>query len=167
MCGGNFHFVGYPCRTCIERPAEYPRESQYIINLIGEITPAGADNAGSCPFSVIRPDLRDRVCHRKNNGIRVHGPDHLLIHHPRGGNTNKNIRSGHCIGKGSCKGPAVGLLGKDELVFVLVESFPSPEYGASGIADNDLIDCCADIRVIPYTFQQTGNGIAGLRRPRR
>ena len=53
----------------------------------------------------------------------------------------------------------------NELVFVLVEAFPSAEYGAFGITDNDLVNGCADIRVIPDTFQQACDGIAGCTGP--
>ena len=51
---GNFHLVSNPCRAGIERPAEYSREREHVIDLVGEIAPAGPDNARPLP-ALLRP----------------------------------------------------------------------------------------------------------------
>ena len=80
---------------------------------------------------------------------------------------DKDIRPFHCVGKSAGFSAAVGLLTKDELIFVAVEPFTAPVDDPFSVAHHNILHHRADIWIIPDALQQAGNRETGLHRHRR
>ena len=77
--GELLHFFGDLGSMSIQRPAKDAREGEDIIDLIGEIAPAGSDDGGAGLASEVRIDFRNRIGHGKDDGVRSHGFDHVGV----------------------------------------------------------------------------------------
>ncbi len=159
MRRSNLHLISNPGGKCIESPPEHPGERKGIVDLVREIAPAGPDQRSSRPPGGIRHDLRYGICHGKDDRLVIHPPDHCLVENARSRNPDEDIRTLHRVRKGSRPPRAVGLICQYELVFVAVEAFPGPVDDTLRIADHDIPDALADIRVIPYAAKEPGDRI--------
>ena len=78
MCGGNLHRLVDGGRPHIQRAAEQERETQDIVDLIGEIRPARRDNrVRPCGPRYGRRNFGIGVCHRENDRLICHGFHHI------------------------------------------------------------------------------------------
>ena len=91
ICSGKFHFFRYLFCTAFQGTLENSRESNNIINLIRKITTACADDFGTGFFCKVRHNLRSRISHGKENGVMVHGSNHLFCYNARSRYADKNI----------------------------------------------------------------------------
>ena len=75
--GGHLHFFIDPRGANIEGTAEDARDSEYVIDLVGEVRPSGADHGGSRLQGGIRVDFRVRIGHGENYRILGHRVNHF------------------------------------------------------------------------------------------
>ena len=75
--GGHIHLIVDFGGPDIKGPPEDAGEGQDVIDLVGIVGPAGGDHFGPACFGFIREDLRRGIGTGEDNGVPVHGPDHL------------------------------------------------------------------------------------------
>ena len=123
-------------RTGIQSAAENAGEDQDVVDLIGKIRTAGADNPGAGGFSHIGHDFWSRIGQGKNHWIVIHRTDHLLIDNVRRGNADENIGADQSVGKTSRKAVGIGEPGNfffDRIVGVFLGD------NAAGVANCDVV----------------------------
>ena len=72
VSGRDLHLVVDVACAHIERPAEDARESENVVDLIGEVASPGADDRCTRLLRELRHDLRNGICHREEDRIFGH-----------------------------------------------------------------------------------------------
>jgi len=78
MGSGNLHLIGYTGGTGIKRTAEYAGKRKHVVDLF-EKSLRPVPTIAAPALLRHRPDFRHRVCHRKDDRVPVHRPDHLPV----------------------------------------------------------------------------------------
>ena len=94
-----------------QRPLEDARESNDIVDLIREIASSGSYDSCTGSLCNIRHDLRHRIGHGKEDGVLIHGSDHLRRNDIRCRNSYKDICTAQCIGQCTGRIFEIGNLG--------------------------------------------------------
>ncbi len=74
VSSGQLHFVADALGAGIQQAAEEPGKAEHVVQLIGEITAAGADDASHIQ-NLLSIDLRFGLRDGKDNRRHVHGRD--------------------------------------------------------------------------------------------
>ena len=109
--GGDLHLFADVVCPGVKRTAEDAREDEHIVDLVREVAAAGGHDARAALLRFFRHDLRDRVGHGEDDGVIVHGSDHLCADDARGADADEHITSAHRVCQRAAQMLAVGLFG--------------------------------------------------------
>src|SRR5699024_4644505 len=93
------HLIVDVAGTHIQSAAEHAREGQNIVDLVGIVAAAGADNGSAALLGLFGIDLRHRVGAGKDHGVLVHGSHHLGGEHARSRQAQEHIGALDHIGQ--------------------------------------------------------------------
>ena len=128
--GGDFHLLVDRGRSAIERAAENERETEHVVDLIGIVRAAGADDrVGARGDGVFRADFRVGIGHGEDERIGGHGLDHLLGEHARRRQAEEDVGPDDRVGQRARR----GVVGVARLVLV-------ERPGRPGIDDPGAVD---------------------------
>ena len=134
--GGHLHLLVDVPGPGVEGAAENARKCQDIVDLVGEITAARGHHRRAAGLGVLGEDLRGGVSAGEDDGVPVHGPDHLRGDSARGGDADEHIRPRQHIGQRAGALLQVGDLG--HLLLDPVEPLPAGVDGALPVAHSDV-----------------------------
>ena len=97
----NLHLVVNTGCAAVESSPENPRERENVVDLVREVGTACTHNARTGHLGFVRHNFRDGVSHRENDGILLHGANHILSNNAGSGNADKHIGSDKSVRKRS------------------------------------------------------------------
>ena len=106
-----FHLVVDVAGAHIQSAAEHAGEGQHVVDLVGEIAAACADDGSAALLGLVGVDLRHRVGAGEDHGVFVHGRHHLGGQDARGRQADEHIGALEHIGQGTLLLVLVGDLG--------------------------------------------------------
>ena len=137
----DLHLIVDVACTHVERTAEDAGESEHVVDLVGEIAAAGADDLRTCGCRLVGHDLGHGVCHREDDGILCHRADHILREAAGGGDTDEHVCALDDVRKRACLLFEVGDL--CHLFLDGVETVAAFIDGALPVAEDDLLETLA------------------------
>ena len=151
LCGGDLHLLVDLAGAHIQCAAENTGEGQHIVDLVGEVTAAGADDVGAALACLFGHDLGGGVGHSQHDGLVGHMA-HILSGDAAGnGHTDEHIGAVHGIAQLAADVTGIGDLSQRSLLVV---------HGGVALVQQPLAVGQNDV---PHalTHQQTGDGQRG------
>ena len=136
--GSQFHLLVDVAGADVKGAAEHAGEGQDVVDLVGIVATAGGDDPGAARLGVIGEDLGGGVSAGEDDGILVHGLDHLGGDGAGSGHADEHVGAHQHVGQGAGLLLQVGDLG--HLLLDPVQALPALIDDALPVAHGHILE---------------------------